>query len=120
MFEPVRKINTKLFYNDDLLFILGWCRSTFHKKHLVDVLLLSNTSLFLLIERALSRWLFYAENDTIADIETDKLIDGLTHLMACYYVFNVEYPSVCKTSLFFLQEIVMGRHNGQVMETCRE
>ena len=36
--------------------------------------------------------LVYAENDTIIDIETDKLIDGLAHLMACYHVFNLEYP----------------------------
>ena len=53
----------------------------------------------------------YAENDTIMNIETDKLIDGLAHLMACYYVFNVEYPRVCKSSLLFLQEIVMGKRN---------
>ena len=37
----------------------------------------------------------------------DELIDGFIHLMAIYYVFNVEYPSACKATLYFLQDILM-------------
>ena len=41
---------------------------------------------------------FCSENDSIIDIDTTKQIYGLVHLMASYYVFNVEYPKTCKNT----------------------
>lgn len=48
-----------------------------------------------------------AENEVILEIPTSKLVDGLVHLMAMYYVFDVQYPSFCKATLFFIQDILM-------------
>lgn len=52
-----------------------------------------------------------AENSISLEVPATKytLIDGLIHLMAMYYVFDVQYPSFCRSTLFFLQDIVMKR-----------
>ena len=51
-----------------------------------------------------------AENKIALEIPTStKLVDGFIHLMALYYVFDVQYPSFCKATFFFMQDILMGR-----------
>ena len=53
-----------------------------------------------------------AEDNIIMEVQNStklELIDALVHLMAAYYVFNVAYPSVCKTTFYFLQDIIMGK-----------
>lgn len=47
-----------------------------------------------------------AENTTVIEVPTNKLIDGYIHLMATYYVFNVEY-SIGRSTLLFLQDILL-------------
>ena len=47
-----------------------------------------------------------AENTAVAEVPTDKFIDGFVHLMATYNVFNVEY-NVCRPILLFLQDILL-------------
>ena len=49
-----------------------------------------------------------AENEVVFEVPTStKLIDGFVHLMALYYVCDVQYPSFCKSTLFFIQDILM-------------
>ena len=43
-----------------------------------------------------------AENESIMELPSAE------HLMAAYYVFGVGYPRLCRPSLLFLQEYVMG------------
>lgn len=50
-----------------------------------------------------------AENDVVMEVPGTKLVEGFTHLMAMYYVFDVQYPSSCKATLFFLQDVLMGK-----------
>ena len=42
----------------------------------------------------------------VIEVPTIKLIDGFIHLMATYYVFNVEY-SFCRPTLLFLQDVFL-------------
>ena len=60
-------------------------------------------------EEEIKQMFICAENEAIVEIPTLQLADGFTHLMAAYYVFNVEYPSSCKATLLFFQEILMGK-----------
>ena len=48
-----------------------------------------------------------AENTIVVEVPSNNLVDGLIHLMATYYVFNVQYPGFCKASLLFLQDVLM-------------
>ena len=48
-----------------------------------------------------------AENKDILEVTT--FVEGLILLMSAYYVYNVQYPCMCKATLYFLQDIVMGR-----------
>ena len=50
-----------------------------------------------------------AENNVALEIPAanNTLVHGMIHLMAMYYVFDVQYPSFCKATLFFLQDILM-------------
>ena len=48
-----------------------------------------------------------AEGDSITEIPTTTLSDGITYLMAAYYVYDISYPRVCNSSLFFFQDIVL-------------
>ena len=49
-----------------------------------------------------------AENQSSMEVPSMKLVDGIAHLMAAYYVFGVEYSRSCRPSLLFLQEYLMG------------
>ena len=49
-----------------------------------------------------------AENNVIMEVPTNKFIDGIVHLMAAYYVFNVQYPNFCKPTL---QDIIMNMND---------
>lgn len=48
-----------------------------------------------------------AETKDILEVTT--FVEGLILLMSPYYVYNVQYPCMCKATLYFLQDIVMGR-----------
>lgn len=48
-----------------------------------------------------------AENVVVLEVPTNSFIDGLIHLMAAYYVFNVQYPNFCKPTLLFIQDILL-------------
>ncbi len=50
-----------------------------------------------------------AEGVSVFEINTTTLSDCLIILMAAYYVFDIEYPSVWKPSLLFFQEILMDK-----------
>ena len=50
-----------------------------------------------------------AENDSILEVPSSSFKDGLVQLMAAYYVYNVQYPAMCKSILFFLQDVVMDK-----------
>lgn len=49
-----------------------------------------------------------AENESIMEVPSTKLLDGVRHLMTAYYVLGVDYPRSCRPSLLFFQEFVMG------------
>ena len=55
-------------------------------------------------DEAIQQIFVCAEN---TELPTNGLIDGFIHLMAAYYVFNVQYPNFCKALLFFFQDILM-------------
>ena len=73
----------------------------------------------LIVEESIKQMLVCAENEAIIEIPTMQLVDGLIHLMAAYYVYNVQYPSVCKATLFFLQDILMERPDKAVRKPTR-
>ena len=50
-----------------------------------------------------------AENEIAFEIPSTDVIDGFVHLMATYYVLDVDYPSFCKPTLYFFQDVLMGR-----------
>ena len=52
-----------------------------------------------------------AENESVMELPSNELFDGVKHLMAAYYVYGVEYPRSCRPSLLFLQEYVLGIRN---------
>ena len=58
---------------------------------------------------ALSQMMVCAENEELFEVpgETLGLLEGIMHLMAAYYVYNVEYPRGCKGLLYFFQDILM-------------
>lgn len=60
-----------------------------------------------------------AEKEVVFEIPTTstKLIDGIIHLMAMYYVLDVQYPAFCKPMLFFMQDILMLKRNGEKRPT---
>ena len=41
-----------------------------------------------------------AENEALMEIPGTTVLNGIVHLMAAYYVLDVEYPKVCKSSFF--------------------
>ncbi len=57
-------------------------------------------------EESIQQIFVCAENEMIIEVPTNKLIDGFIHLMATYYVFNVEY-NFCRLTLLFLQDILL-------------
>lgn len=50
-----------------------------------------------------------AENEALMEIPGTTVINGIAHLMAAYYVLDVQYPKVCKSSFFFFQDIIMDK-----------
>ncbi len=58
-----------------------------------------------------------AEGVSIFEIDTITLSDCLIVLMAAYYVFDVQYPSVWKPSLLFFQEILMEKETRPIRYT---
>ena len=57
----------------------------------------------------LSQMFICAENQELFEVPGERLVEGLLHLMASYYVFGVEYPKVCRALLYFFQDIIMER-----------
>ena len=57
----------------------------------------------------LSQMFICAENQELFEVPGERLVEGLLHLMASYYVFGVDYPKVCRALLFFFQDIIMER-----------
>ena len=49
-----------------------------------------------------------AENESIMELPSTNILDGVNHLMAAYYVLGVGYPRSCRPSLLFFQDYVMG------------
>ena len=45
-------------------------------------------------EKSIQQIFVLAENDVLLELPTNELVDGFVHLMASYYVFNVQYPSL--------------------------
>ena len=58
---------------------------------------------------ALSQMMVCAENEELFEVPGETLLEGIMHLMAAYYVYNVEYPRGCKGLLYFFQDILMER-----------
>lgn len=48
-----------------------------------------------------------AENEALMELPSTTILNGIAHLMAAYYVLDVQYPKVCKSTLFFFQDIIM-------------
>ena len=49
------------------------------------------------------------ENEALMEIPATTVLSGITHLMAAYYVLDMQYPKVCKSSLYFFQDIIMDK-----------
>ena len=43
----------------------------------------------------LSQMILCAENEEVAEVPGNTLVDGLFHLLASYYVYGVAYPKGC-------------------------
>ena len=54
----------------------------------------------------LSQMIIVAENQELFEVPGDTLLDGILHLMATYYVYNVAYPKSCRSLLFFLGHFI--------------
>ena len=57
---------------------------------------------------SLSQTILCAEKQEIAEIPGKKLVDGLFHLLASYYVYGVAYLKGC-TALFVFYARYLGR-----------
>lgn len=68
--------------------------------------------MFLNDQKEVEQLLICAEGDVILDIDSQKIVDGLIHLMASYYVFDVSYPKECQNMFFFFQDIIMEKKDG--------
>ena len=55
---------------------------------------------------SLSQTILCAENQETAEISGKKLVNGLFHLLASYYVYGVAYPKGCTALLYFMQDIL--------------
>ena len=55
---------------------------------------------------SLSQMILCAKNQEIAEILGKKLVDGLFHLLASYYVYGVAYLKGCTVLLYFMQYIL--------------
>ena len=50
-----------------------------------------------------------AEEDGILELPSTNIAEGITHLMAAYYVYNVQYPKAYQPLLYFFQDFLMDR-----------
>ena len=50
-----------------------------------------------------------AENVAIMELPSSTIQTGIAHLMAAYYVFDVQYPKMCKPTLFYFQDVIMDK-----------
>ena len=50
-----------------------------------------------------------AENEALTEIPSTTIHNGIAHLMATYYVLDVQYPKVCKSTLFFFHDVIMDK-----------
>ena len=55
-------------------------------------------------------WLLIVEKEEITRV--DSIMKGIAALIACYYAFNIAYPSAWKTSLLFLEKKLFGIKSG--------
>lgn len=53
--------------------------------------------------------MFLGAENAIMEIPSDNIINGISHLMASYYVFYIHYPKVCRPTLYFFQDILMDK-----------
>ena len=49
------------------------------------------------------------EDDDLMEIPVTTIGEGLIHLMATYYVYNVDYPKAYQPLLFFFQDFIMDK-----------
>ena len=52
---------------------------------------------------------FSAENESIMELPSTTILNGVAHLMAAFYVLGAQYPRVCKQSFLFFQDIIMDK-----------
>ena len=50
-----------------------------------------------------------AEDDGILELPTTKIGEGITYLMAAYFVYNVQYPKSYQLLLYFFQDFLMDK-----------
>ena len=62
-------------------------------------------------EGELSQMFIVAKGKEIMELSAAQLslVDGVTLLMATYYVFDIQYPSAFKSTLYFFQDILMDK-----------
>ena len=85
--------------------------SLLHRQVVILKSILSHQSWLLVFtdDGALSQMIVCAENEELFEMPGETLLEGIMHLMAAYYVYNVEYPRGCKGLLYFIQDILMER-----------
>ena len=49
------------------------------------------------------------EDDNLMELPVSTIGEGITYLMAAYYVFGVEYPNSYKPLLYFFQDLIMDK-----------
>ena len=49
------------------------------------------------------------EDDDLMELPATTIGEGITYLMATYYVFGVEYPNPYKPLLYFFQDLIMDK-----------
>ena len=62
-------------------------------------------------EQEPSQMFIVAEGEEIFELSATQLslMDGVTLLMATYYIFDIQYPSAFKSTQYFFQDILMDR-----------
>ena len=57
------------------------------------------------------------EDNNLMELPVSTIGEGITYLMAAYYVFGVEYPSQYKPLLYFFQDMIMDKaDNGKTLQ----
>ena len=55
-----------------------------------------------------------AEGDALMKLNAISILEGIVHLMASYYVFDIEYPKPSKPTFHFLQDVIIDKNDGTV------